>query len=108
KTYRLATAGPESFDCSGLGYFCIGVAEGSPLDATYRSSARQAEMGRPIFTKPANHPLIASEVATLQPGDFIIFSGGDIPERGHVGYVLDPAIPTMVNALNEEAGVVIT
>jgi cell wall-associated NlpC family hydrolase len=82
KQYQWATAGPETFDCSGLVAFCYREATGKNLT---RSSHEQALLGEPV-TGP------------LQPGDLLIYGHGD-----HVGVVSGP--DRAVHALNDQLDV---
>jgi cell wall-associated NlpC family hydrolase len=67
KQYVWATAGPLTFDCSGLVYFCYKQATGKEIS---RSSYEQAKLGVPV-AKGAH-----------QPGDILVYGGGS-----HVGVV---------------------
>jgi len=70
KPYVWGTAGPDTFDCSGLVAYCYSV--GAGMEITH-SSYGQASCGTPV------------SVSELQPGDIVGFRGW-----GHVGlYVGD-------------------
>lgn len=83
--YTWATAGPDSFDCSGLTSYCYGQA-GVPLS---RSSYEQARAGRSIPRSQA------------QPGDILIYGNGS-----HVGLVTGPN--EAIHALNENLDIRVT
>ena len=69
KPYVYGAAGPSSFDCSGLTYYCYKNAAGITLN---RSSAAQASNGRYVAK------------SQLQPGDLVFFNSGTNRIR-HVG-----------------------
>ena len=69
KPYVYGAAGPNSFDCSGLTYYCYKNAAGINLN---RSSAAQASNGRYVSK------------SELKPGDLIFFNSGTNRIR-HVG-----------------------
>ena len=69
KPYVYGAAGPNSFDCSGLTYYCYKNAAGIYLN---RSSAAQASNGR--YVSKSN----------LKPGDLVFFNSGTSRIR-HVG-----------------------
>ena len=69
KPYVYGASGPNSFDCSGLMYYCYKNAAGITLN---RSSAAQASNGR--YVSKSN----------LQPGDLVFFNSGTNRIR-HVG-----------------------
>lgn len=69
KPYVYGAAGPNSFDCSGLTYYCYKNAAGITLN---RSSAAQASNGR--YVSKSN----------LKPGDLVFFNSGTNRIR-HVG-----------------------
>ena len=69
KPYVYGAAGPNSFDCSGLTYYCYKNAAGITLN---RSSAAQASNGRYVSK------------SELKPGDLIFFNSGTNRIR-HVG-----------------------
>ena len=66
---QVGAAGPNSFDCSGLTYYCYKNAAGITLN---RSSATQASNGRYVSK------------SELKPGDLIFFNSGTNRIR-HVG-----------------------
>jgi hypothetical protein len=82
KKYVWATAGPNTFDCSGLVHYCVKQCTGESIS---RSSYDQAKLGTP-----------AKE---LFPGDVLVYGNGS-----HVGIVTGPN--RQVTALNDKAGVV--
>ena len=61
KPYVYGAAGPNSFDCSGLTYYCYKNAAGITLN---RSSAAQASNGRYVSK------------SELKPGDLVFFNSG--------------------------------
>ena len=69
KPYVWGAQGPNSFDCSGLTYYCYKNAAGITLN---RSSAAQASNGRYVSK------------SELKPGDLIFFNSGTNRIR-HVG-----------------------
>lgn len=69
KPYVYGAAGPNSFDCSGLTYYCYKNAAGISLN---RSSAAQASNGRYVSK------------SELKPGDLVFFNSGTSRIR-HVG-----------------------
>ena len=69
KPYVYGASGPNSFDCSGLMYYCYKNAAGITIN---RSSAAQASNGR--YVSKSN----------LQPGDLVFFNSGTNRIR-HVG-----------------------
>jgi len=69
KPYVYGAAGPNSFDCSGLMYYCYKNAAGITLN---RTSVGQASNGR--YVSKSN----------LQPGDLVFFNSGTNRIR-HVG-----------------------
>lgn len=84
--YRLGTAGPDIFDCSGLVQYVFANAAGVSLP---HSAAEQFSEGSPVSGQ-------------LQPGDLVFFrvNGGDID---HVGIYVGGG--EMFNAENPNAGV---
>jgi hypothetical protein len=82
--YVWATAGPNTFDCSGLVYWCVKQCTGREIS---RSSYDQANLGERVQ-------------GGLAPGDVLVYGGGS-----HVGIVTGPN--RQVTALNENAGVVV-
>lgn len=88
KTYVHATAGPNTFDCSGLVYYAVLQVTG---DTISRTSMDQVFLGTAVATND------------LKPGDILCF---DIDSQGictHVGIYTGPN--QMINALNPGAGV---
>jgi hypothetical protein len=79
KSYKWATAGPNTFDCSGLTSYCYGQA-GVTIS---RSSYDQAKLGTSV-------PL-----DKVEEGDILVYGGGS-----HVGVVVGP--DRAVHALNED------
>lgn len=69
KPYVYGAAGPSSFDCSGLTYYCYRNAAGITLN---RSAAAQSSNGRYVSK------------SSLQPGDLVFFNSGTSTIR-HVG-----------------------
>jgi cell wall-associated NlpC family hydrolase len=88
KRYVWATAGPNTFDCSGLVAFCYHEATGESIT---RSSYDQMRLGAP------------AEFGHLKPGDLVFWGHG---QADHVG-VYD-GNGKVYNALNEQRGVVHT
>ena len=92
KPYVWATAGPDTFDCSGLVYYCVNQIQDPDLSPEFRSSQRQWEkLGKKVAGRDA-----------LREGD-LMFWGHDQAE--HVGIWVKDGI---INALNEDAGVVLS
>lgn len=87
KRYVHATAGPTTFDCSGLVYFCYKQATGKEISGGRGSWLQCNQAGRQLGRTEA-----------LQPGDLLCYLDG-----GHVGVY--EGHNTMVNALNENEGV---
>lgn len=88
KRYVWATAGPNTFDCSGLVAYCYQQATGHPIS---RSSHEQMTLG--VFVDKFRN------ATAMDGGDLVFWGNGD-----HVGiYVGDGQV---VNALNEQRGVV--
>jgi cell wall-associated NlpC family hydrolase len=86
KPYRWATAGPNTFDCSGLVAFCYHEATGETIT---RSSYDQIRLGTNVSQ------------SDLSAGDLVFWGHG---QADHVGiYDGDGAV---YNALNESRGVV--
>lgn len=87
KRYVWATAGPNTFDCSGLVAYCHQQATGKAIT---RSSYEQIHLGENVSTQ-----------RDLISGDLVFWGNG---RADHVGiYVGDNRV---VNALNEQRGVV--
>lgn len=85
KPYRWGTAGPRTFDCSGLVRFCYREATGREITG---SSHQQFTLGR--------------RVKRLKPGDLIFYdTSGD--GAGHVGIVVGK--DRAVHALNAQLGI---
>lgn len=82
KRYVWATAGPNTFDCSGLVAYCVKQCTGKEIS---RSSYDQARLGTPV--------------AQPQRGDILIYGNGS-----HVGIATAPN--RQVTALNKGAGVI--
>lgn len=92
KPYVWGTAGPSTFDCSGLVYYCVNQVQDPDLAPEFRSSQRQWEkLGRKVEY---------NEV-TLD-GDLWFWGNG---QAEHVGIWTEKGI---INALNENKGVVLT
>ncbi len=88
KPYKWATAGPDSYDCSGLVAACFERTQHEPMT---RSSHQQFLLGEPVTS-----PL-------LQPGDLMFWDTmGD--GAGHVAIYAGG--DTVIHALNEERGVI--
>jgi hypothetical protein len=85
--YVHATAGPNSFDCSGLVDFCYREATGREIPGGRGSWLQCHQAGREL----AHHE-------PLRPGDLLCFLDGQ-----HVG--IYTGSDTMINALNEDEGV---
>jgi hypothetical protein len=86
KPYKWATAGPNTFDCSGLVAFCYHDATGETIS---RSSYDQVTLGLPVH------------VDEIRPGDLVFWGRAD-----HVG--IYEGRGQVINALNETRGVVRT
>jgi hypothetical protein len=93
KQYEWGTAGPETFDCSGLIYYCINQIQDPDLSPEFRSSQRQWEkLGRKLERGEA-----------YESGDLLFWGFGQCE---HVGiYLRDEGV---LHAFNEDAGVVIS
>jgi cell wall-associated NlpC family hydrolase len=94
KRYVWATAGPNTFDCSGLVAFCYEQATGEMIT---RSSYDQFNLGAPV-----------AEQDLLRPGDLVFWGNG---RADHVGIYSDSTTARfewVINALNESRGVVET
>ncbi len=83
--YKWATAGPDTFDCSGLLAYCYGQAGVS----ISRSSYQQAALGVSVPRSQA------------QPGDILIYGNGS-----HVGMVT--GANEAIHALNEDLDIRVT
>ena len=88
KRYQWATAGPDTYDCSGLVAYCYRMATNKDIT---RSSCDQIKLGTWIIGPHA------------QPGD-LAFWGNDPDCPDHVGIHVGNG--RIVNALNEQRGVV--
>lgn len=84
KRYVWATAGPNTFDCSGLIAYCYQSATGKPMT---RSSHEQCRLGSPV------------RGADIRAGDVLCYGGG-----AHDGGAISPT--RAIHALNEQAGVI--
>lgn len=94
KQYEWGTAGPETFDCSGLVYYCINQIQDPDISPEFRSSQRQWEkLGRRVADSEA-----------LRTGD-LLFWGERQAE--HVG-ILDYEAGGIVHAFNDNEGVVLS
>jgi hypothetical protein len=96
--YVLATAGPETFDCSGFTWWVAQPMLG-PLDYELRSSHHQFNAwGSPV---PGE---------ALRPGDLLFFDSMGVTVFGnrasHVGLYLGDGL--MIHAANEDNGVIIS
>lgn len=89
KPYRWATAGPKTFDCSGLVAYCYQQVTGKSIT---HASSEQFHLGKPV------------DRSDLQPGDLVFWGHG---QADHVGIFVS-LIDRVVNALNEQRGVVET
>lgn len=98
KPYVWATAGPSTFDCSGLVYWLASQILEVTLDPSLRSSYDQwADDSFGTRLKIG---------ARMEAGDLLFYDSEDNGTAGHVGiYVGDGH---MVNALNQDAGVVVS
>lgn len=89
KPYVWATAGPDTFDCSGLVAYCYDAATGHAIT---HSSHAQYRLGRRVSANRGH----------LAPGDLVFYdTNGD--GAGHVGIVVGP--DRAVHALNPALGV---
>lgn len=96
--YVWATAGPNTFDCSGFVYFLLNQ-QGQDLPYSARSSHWQyGNLGTPV------------QANQIQPGDLLFYNTtGEYREgnyAGHVGIYVGNG--QMINALNPGAGVVVS
>lgn len=89
--YVWATRGPSSFDCSGFTYWVILNTLGIDIGA---GTWTQASAG------------VAVSQANLQPGDLVFHQNTYTTGLSHVGIYIGNG--QMINALNENAGVVIS
>jgi cell wall-associated NlpC family hydrolase len=89
--YVWATAGPSSFDCSGFTYWVVKNVTGRDIG---RGTWTQVSAGTPV----GRH--------NLQPGDLVFHQNTYTAGLSHVGLYIGNN--KMVNALNENAGVVVT
>lgn len=88
KQYKWGTAGPNTFDCSGLTSYCYEQVTHEPMT---RSSHQQILLGERV-------PL-----ETARPGD-LVFYGTDGTDAGHVAvYAGDDRI---IHAMNEQRDVI--
>lgn len=87
KRYVWATAGPDTFDCSGLVAYCHQRATGQQIT---RSSYDQAKLG--VEVEPG---------APLLPGDVVYWGWG---RADHVG--IYAGVGQVINALNAQRGVI--
>lgn len=86
KRYVWATAGPDTFDCSGLVSFCYTRATGKPMT---RSSHEQCKLGTPVH------------LDNIRAGDLVCYGNG-----AHVGTAV--GVDRAVHALNPNRGVIET
>ena len=94
KQYEWGTAGPETFDCSGLVYYCVNRVQDPDISPEFRSSQRQWErLGRRVADSEA-----------LQTGDLLFWGEG---QAEHVA-ILDYQSGGIVHAFNDDEGVVLT
>jgi len=97
KPYVWATAGPDTYDCSGLVHYSMKAGAGLTIS---RDSHVQARSG------------VAVTESNLQPGDVLCYdtmNGSEVREGNaisHVGLYVAPG--KMVNALNPDKGVVVS
>lgn len=89
KTYVHATAGPNTFDCSGLVDFCYRKATGETIPGGRGSELQCQQAGAPLGK-------IAPD--QMRSGDLLCYLGGQ-----HVGVYEGDNV--MINALNENEGV---
>ncbi len=87
KPYVWATAGPDTFDCSGLVSYCYEQTQHEPMT---RSSHQQFLLGEPV-------------TGALEPGD-LCFWNIDGSGASHVAIYIGEGI--VIQALNEERGVI--
>lgn len=96
KQYQWGTAGPTTFDCSGLVYFSFNTVSTHDVDASYRDSHKQFTWG--------------IGVESPEPGDILCYDTANGHEVrlgnrcSHVAICTGP--DTMVHALNEQKGVI--
>lgn len=88
KRYVFATAGPNTFDCSGLVMYCYKKVTGKTLFDGLHSATVQWKRSAPV-----NGP---------RPGDLVFFNGTSTLKH-HVAIVAGPG--QMVSASNEQRGV---
>lgn len=88
KRYVWASAGPDTFDCSGLVAYCYNRETGRTIT---RSSEDQYRLGRSV------------SVGDLRVGDLLFWGQG---AADHVGIYVGNG--DVVNALNEQRGVVVS
>jgi hypothetical protein len=89
KPYVWATAGPSSFDCSGLVYYCYKQATGKEIS---RSSYDQVKLGTTVAR------------GQEAPGDLVFWDTEHNGTAGHVGILANDRL--VINALNSSTGVI--
>ena len=88
KPYRWATAGPKTFDCSGLVAYCYQQVTGKSIT---HASSEQFHIGKPV------------DQGALEAADLVFWGHG---QADHVGIYVGSG--DVVNALNEERGVIVS
>jgi cell wall-associated NlpC family hydrolase len=100
KQYVWATAGPNTFDCSGLVYYCYEQVTGKDLDNSYRDSHLQFNWGDGV------------DPTRARPGDLVFYDTANGTEcrlgncASHVG--IYGGGNNLINALNPTQGVLIS
>ena len=96
KPYVWGTSGPDTFDCSGLVWWCVEQVD--PSLPHSKSSYDYPRLGRAVLAN-----------MSWEPGDVLMFDTEGNAKCGHVGIYLGMGTDgkfVMSNALNERAGVV--
>ena len=97
KDYEWATAGPKTFDCSGLVYYCYAQVTGDDLDASYRDSHKQFLWGDEV------------DPAQALPGDLVFYDTSGRTEFRLGNYASHVGIygggNELISALNPSQGV---
>jgi len=99
KPYVWATAGPDTFDCSGLVYWCFERVTGEDLDQGYRDSHLQYRWGEAVRGEPERGDLVFFDTAR----------GGEVRlgnAASHVGIALGGG--RFVHAANPSVGVIVS
>jgi hypothetical protein len=96
RPYVWATAGPNTFDCSGLVYWLVGQVTGTSLAPEYRSSYYQWQHLGTRVPKDQR----------IKAGDVLFYDTEENGTAGHVGVYIGDG--HMVNAINPDEDVVVS